>query len=499
MARETAAERRARIEKEVADRSAARREAYFDKQEKAKAAAEAKLPPLPEPDSFIYNYAWRQDVGGAGGEYVLTKTPNPYYDPRNNEITDPKTGKKTTMTLSPWSGPTSFRGDGTNQSTQNANKTVVSTVRNADGTTTTTYSDGTTSVFNPAGNYDPYVSKYQGGYGIGSSGNNNTGFTGTGNGDTSTTTYTAPDGRIFTNLADYNAYLDKVKQDQKAEKGKAAFEIFRGFLKQFGIEALAADVEKYKLEGLSDAELLLRLRTESKAYKQRFAANEERIKKGLAALDEATYIALEDKYQEKMRQYGLPASYYARGDMGRQEGFEKFIAEDISPVELEDRIQTAQNRVINANPEVSRALRSFYPDITNGDILAYALDPQKAITDIKRRVTAAEIGGAALGAGLATDLARAEQLRSYGVTKESAEAGYRNISQVLPRTSTLADIYQKQGLGAYTQATGEQEFLNLPGAAEAVTKRRKLSELETAQFSGQAGRGVLGRERAGQF
>jgi hypothetical protein len=101
-----------------------------------------------------------------------------------------------------------------------------------------------------------------------------------------------------------------------------------------------------------------------------------------------------------MRNYGLPATYYTKDAMGTQQGFEKFLAADVSATELEDRIMTAQNRVINSNPEITRALKSFYPDITNGDILAYALNPQQGLSDIKRKVTAAEIGGAAMHSGL---------------------------------------------------------------------------------------------------
>ena len=202
-----------------------------------------------------------------------------------------------------------------------------------------------------------------------------------------------------------------------------------------------------------------------------------------------------------MRNYGLTASYYTRGDMGVQPGFEKFIAGDVSPTELEDRIQTAQNRVINAAPEVSRALREFYPDITNGDILAYTLDPEQALTNIKRKVTAAEIGAGALQAGLATGLARAEELQRYGVTGEQARQGYQTIGSFLPRATTLGDIYSKQGIGPFTQTTAEAEVFGTPGATEAATKRRKLSELEQAAFSGSVGRagGALARERAGQF
>ena len=187
--------------------------------------------------------------------------------------------------------------------------------------------------------------------------------------------------------------------------------------------------------------------------------------------------------------------------MGRQEGFEKLIANDVSSTELEDRIATAQNRIIYANPEVGIALKTFYPDITNGDLLAYALDPEKALAQIKRRITAAEIGATAVQLGLATNVTDAEYLARYGVTKEQAQQGYRAVAETLPRGSFLGDIYGKQGLGPYTQATAEQEVFNIPGAAEAAAKRRKLTELEKASFTGQAGiaSGALARERAGAF
>ena len=203
-----------------------------------------------------------------------------------------------------------------------------------------------------------------------------------------------------------------------------------------------------------------------------------------------------------MRRYGLPESYYTRGDMGRQEGFEKFIGGDVSPVELEDRIQTGQRRVLNAAPQVKDALTQYYGDeISNGDILAYVLDPAKAIENIKRKVTAAEIGGGAAIAGLGTTRARAEELGAFGVTGERAREGFQTIAEFLPTATKLGDIYQKQGLGPYTQAVAESEVFGVTGAADAAQKRRKLAQLESAQFSGQAGAagGALARERAGQY
>ena len=279
-----------------------------------------------------------------------------------------------------------------------------------------------------------------------------------------------------------------------AEK-KSAYALLYQQFNDLGIGGLVPELKTLIEEGVAPAEFTLRLRA-TKAYEDRFAANKIRISKGLRALSEAEYIGLEDQYQNVMRQYGMPESYYARGNMGRQEGFEKFIAGDVSAAELEDRISTAQKRVMNANPEVAQALKTFYPGISNGDILAYTLDPTKAIEDIKRKVTAAEIGGAAARAGLTTNVADAEYLQRYGVTKEQADQGYQAAAQIVPRASQLSQIYKQ---GPYTQATAEQEIFNLPGQVEAQKQRKKLTELETATFSGKSGMGALARDRAGAF
>jgi hypothetical protein len=334
--------------------------------------------------------------------------------------------------------------------------------------------------------------------GGGPTGGGPTGGGPTGGGATGTATYTAPDGKIFTDLGAYNAYIAKTAADAKRKAGQSAFDLLKSQFEQFGLGGLVADVEKYIKDGLSQAEFTLRLRTESDAYKKRFAANAQRINRGLRALSEAEYITLEDQYQNVMRNYGLPASYYTRGDMGVQQGFEKFIAGDVSAAELEDRIQTAQNRVINAAPQVAQSLRNFYPEITGGDILAYALDPDKALTEIRRKVGAAEIGAGAMQAGLATGLARAEELQRYGVTKETAQQGFGTIASGLERGRQLSKIYQQPD---YTQAVAETEVFNLPAAEQARRQRRRLGKLEQATFGGTTGMtgGALDRERAGQY
>ena len=292
------------------------------------------------------------------------------------------------------------------------------------------------------------------------------------------------------------AEADKRAAAAQSER-QSAYDLLYQQFNQYGLGALVEPLKGYITSGINPSEFTIRLR-ETDAYKKRFAANPARISKGLRAISEAEYIGLEDQYQDVMRRYGLPESYYARGEMGRQEGFVKFIGLDVSPVELEDRIQTAQERVLDTNPEVSMNLRRFYPGITGGDILAYALDPENALKQIKRKIGAAEIGAGAMQAGLTTDVTRAEELQRYGVTKESARQGFGTISSGLERGRQLSNIYQQP---TYTQEVAETEVFALPDADKARRQRRRLGQLETATFSGTTGitGGALDRERAGQY
>jgi len=309
---------------------------------------------------------------------------------------------------------------------------------------------------------------------------------GTKNNLTTNTTNTTNTANTFTNP------LDTTVADQKKADRTSAYNLLYSEFDKYGLGSLVSDIKNYLIDNTFDpSEFSIQLKN-TPAYQKRFAANADRIKAGLSALKPAEYIALEDQYQSLMRNYGLPDTYTARGDLGIQEGFNKLIANDVSATELEDRIATAQQRVVNADPNVLKTLKAFYPDITNGDILAYTLDPKNAIDMIKRKVTAAEIGGTQYGAGLNTSEAAAMALAKAGVTQGQYAQAAPFISQATERGTQLADIY---GQGTYDQATAEAEALNLAGGAQAAAKRKKLTGLETAAFGGSSGVGALGRDK----
>jgi hypothetical protein len=313
-------------------------------------------------------------------------------------------------------------------------------------------------------------------------------------------TYTGPTDTGPTGTGPTNTALNDLllKQNQAAIDAAAlrdrqsAYDILYNEFNKYGLGSLVEDIKYLLQSNVSPSQFAIELQN-TKAYQQRFSANQDRIKAGLRALTPAEYVGLEDQYQNIMRNYGLPATYYTKDATGKQSGFDKFLAGDVSASELEDRIATAQQRVLNSNPEVLTALKQFYPDISNADILAYTLDPTNALTNIKRKVTAAEIGGAALAQGLQAQGGTAESLAGLGVTKAQAQQGYTEIAGLLPRASQLSDIYGQDG---YTQGTAEAEVFNTAGAAEAKKKRQKLTALEQAAFSGSSGVGALGRDKA---
>lgn len=290
---------------------------------------------------------------------------------------------------------------------------------------------------------------------------------------------------------------------QAISDAQGAFDLLKSEFEKYGLGTLVDSIKGLIQQGASGATMTLALQN-TDAYKKRFSANQDRIAKGLSALTPAQYVGLEDQYQNVMRNYGLPASYYTKDSTGKQPGFDQLLANDVSAVELQDRVATAQDRVLNSNPDVLKTLKQFYPDITNGDILAYALDPKNALTALKQKVTTSEIGAAQLGAGLASGqtpeqianyAANAQLLQQAGVTGQQAAQGFGQVAQLAQRGNQLSDIY---GQAPYGQQQAQAEVFNLAGQTDAANQRKKLTALEQAQFAGQGGtaQNAFSRERA---
>ena len=295
---------------------------------------------------------------------------------------------------------------------------------------------------------------------------------------------------------DFDAQQAKILAEERALNEKRdSFALIESTMRSYGFsEDELKELNTYIQAGLLNPklgpeQLVLQLR-QLPVYKARFAGNEERRARGLNALSEANYLLQESAYAETLRQYGLQRFV-------NRTQFATFIGNDISNTEVGRRVKTAVERLQMGDPAILRQLRSYYA-ITDSDIVSYFLNPKEVLPELESKVTTAEIGATAGQFGLDTGLGRASDLERYGVDLERARRGYSNIAQVLPRTTTLSDIYKQAGID-YTQTTAEEE--EFKGLASAKRAREKLVGLETAAFSGTSGlgRNALGRQTGGQY
>jgi hypothetical protein len=321
-------------------------------------------------------------------------------------------------------------------------------------------------------------------------------------------TYTDPETGDIVDVYDDGTEIIRKKGTVKADAAAAAaataaerlaervsaYDILYSEFKDLGLESLVEEVKDSIIKSQSKSERILALRG-SKAYQTRFGANDQRVKNGFKAIDEATYLALEDSYQSILQNYGMPEKYYKRGELGVQQYLADAISKNIDPVTFEEKIIEGQ-KIVNANKATIDAAKILYPELTDGDFLDYVINPKNAIEDIKRKVTAAEIGGAQLGAGLQVTAANAETLAKAGITGKQYQARATDIAEASLRGGQLASIY---GEGPYTQQMAEQVQLDIPGSADSLKKTKKIAGLEKAAFGGGTGltAGALSRDRAG--
>ena len=244
---------------------------------------------------------------------------------------------------------------------------------------------------------------------------------------------------------------------------------------KFGLATLGAKILDLARQGYTEDTITLELQN-TPEYQQRFAANAQRIKKGLSVLTPAEYLSNEDAYRQTLRAYGL--KQFDNDTYVRQ-----FISNDVSPSELSTRVITAVQRVQNADPAIARTLRDYY-GIGSADMVAYVLDPNEQLPKIQRQVAAAEIGAAARLQGLEAGVSVSEQLAAQGITQAEAQKGYATIADILPTAERLSSIYGNQ-LDRYGQGEAEQEVFNT--LASAQRKRKALIERETSAFGGRSG------------
>lgn len=223
----------------------------------------------------------------------------------------------------------------------------------------------------------------------------------------------------------------------------------RQVLSQYGLEELGDVLYQNYTRGminLNNPDAIMYSIKNENAYKKRFAANEERVRKGLPELDPTSYVELEKYYRDTMKANGMPANFYDQTD-----DFRNLIAGDVSPAELQSRIQEGFNAVNQADPAIRQSFARLY-GVGDAELAAYFLDPEKAAPLLKQRARAAQIAGRAEEqAGIRLMAGTAEELASRGITNEQAQQGFTEIGKLGELRQAFAGeqaITEEQIIGA---------------------------------------------------
>jgi hypothetical protein len=270
-----------------------------------------------------------------------------------------------------------------------------------------------------------------------------------------------------------------------AENRASVYDFIRSRAEELGIGVAIADriIDLVVDKGLSLKAIDLEIQTtpEYKArfagiekYKQNFASDIAAGKKA-AQPTPAEYISYEKQAQNVLNRFGL-------ADLANQETYADLIGGDVSITEVTERITNVYDRIQNADDVLKTQLSTYFPTYGTSDFARALLTgktPQDMASQLKRRLTTAEIASEATRAGLMTNAERAQQLEQMGVSRNLARTGFSKIAEQQPVLEKLGGIYGEQ------VSQEELEAEQFQGLASA--RRKRLEATERASFTGRSG------------
>jgi len=277
------------------------------------------------------------------------------------------------------------------------------------------------------------------------------------------------------NLADFN------------EGVETATSILQSTLRYYGLEdpQLVTDIKTALADrritgqsSLDDIGIQLR---ESEAFKRRFAANDARLAAKKPAYSVTQYLQLESAYQQALNVTGMPKDFY-----DTYNDFQTFIANDISPEEIQFRIQQGFEAVKNADPTVVNELKTLY-GLDDSTLAAYFIDPTRTKETVLKSARAAEIAAQARKqAGIGLTATQAEELVQAGVTEQQAQSAFGDVRALQELTQPLMG---EEGL---TQQELIQGVTGTNAAAAQRVARTARRRRATFEAGGQTALGTVG-------
>ena len=280
-----------------------------------------------------------------------------------------------------------------------------------------------------------------------------------------------------------------------AETQADAQAILRSTFEAFGLGDLAKDIfDAYgagKITETTDIDQIGFQIRDTEAYKRRFKGNLALRAAKKPEFSISQYLKQEQSYKNAIQGRGLPPGFYDTTD-----AFSNFIANDVSPEEVGDRVTKGYMAVKDANPEVLNQLKIFYPDVTQGDLATYFMDPKVGTDIIVNKAKVAQIGSEAMRqAGIQLTEQEAEALRKEGIEQPLAQKGFAQIA-------SEQQLYNP--LQGEEKITTEQQIAGTFGSSQAAVqrieqrKRKRKAEFETGGAFTTTQAGATGLKTVGE-
>ena len=228
---------------------------------------------------------------------------------------------------------------------------------------------------------------------------------------------------------------DGNNDDGTSEEKTNAFSRLKELLNRIGLSSLTSKVQDLIARGILDGDAIMFELRGTDEYQKRFIGNVARKANKLPELSPLVYVALEQKFRETLKANGLNADLY-----DEESDFVGLIEGDVSPGELQTRIEKGYRAVMDADPEVIRQMQELY-NVSVADVAHFFLDPKKTAPELERKAQAAQVAARAKEQGkMQLTSITAEELVSRGYTESQAQQAFSMLSE---------------GAGLYNEMAGE--------------------------------------------
>jgi len=222
-------------------------------------------------------------------------------------------------------------------------------------------------------------------------------------------------------------------------------------------------------------------------------ANQELTSNGLKAISVADYQGYQTAAMQIAQAAGFPPGFVSKGNIG------VWIGGNVSLDEFKARAQDALTLGTNSTPDQQSAFNAYFGvqdnnpylgvnlsghgPITPGQIAALALDPMTAEPLIHQQITAAQIGGSGVTAGVgAISKDEAVKLAQAGVP---GGVSFKDIAPLAPLEQSL--VGQTTNAAQNTLTPDQLVEGNLLGTYGDVRAQQVAQESRKAPFSGGGG------------